>query len=321
VKASSTSSSDSIWPFVARCAGASLLGCVIWTLCTALFFDGYTDDFYRRVASPRQPSLILGTSRAAQGIVPQEIDTRSLGFAGPLFNFAFTSANSRYGRAYLEAIRRKLSPSSASLPGLFLLEVSPLSISTDKAAPEHFPEDDVFLAKLHSFSLDPNPEYPFYAADRGYQILYRMLRRWRGSERLFLHEDGWLEVKPFTDEQRLAANLHEKLADYAEQFASSTPSEHRLAYLRRTLQLLSEHGRAVLVRVPIHPSLAARERDYMPDFDARIDALARESKASYLDLSDLNGSVKTNDGNHLQRDVARQVSRELSARLALLKGT
>jgi hypothetical protein len=204
---------------------------------------------------------------------------------------------------------------------LFLLEVSPLALSTARAAPDDFPEERAFLAELHSFTSHPNLQYPIYASDRGHQILARSLRRWLGKTRLFLHDDGWLEVRPTVDEKRLANNLRQKLADYAELIESNAFSTERAMHLRRTIQMLSKHGRAVLVRMPVDPGLAAIERAYSPDFDAQMATLARECNAAYVDLSDLNDAVKTNDGSHLQRDAARFVSRELAARLALSNRT
>jgi hypothetical protein len=298
-----------------RCAAFAALAVAVWTLCTLLFFNGYTDNYYLRVSSPRQVSLVVGTSRAAQGIVPEELDARALGLGGAPYNFAFTSANSRYGRVYFEAIQRKLAVAPGGAPGLFLLEVSPLAISTDKNGAELHEEEETFLAKLHLLSTNPNPEYPLYVPERGYDIIERSVRRLTGRTRLLLHADGWLEVTPDETPGRFATLLANKLVDYGKTFASSEPSEERRGYLRQTLELFARHGRAVLVRLPVHPQLAALEQAYMPGFGATMASLAAELHATYIDLGDLNASVFTTDGNHLRRDSARQVTRELQARL------
>jgi hypothetical protein len=86
-------------------------------------------------------------------------------------------------------------------------------------------------------------------------------------------------------------------------------------YLERTIARLSPRGRVALLVMPIDPRLRALERSYMPDFDARMRALAARSGATYLDLSDLDARAVTNDGNHLRQDWARSVSRDVSARL------
>jgi hypothetical protein len=300
---------------VLRCAGFVALSACVWAVCTRGLFDGYTDDYYARVASPRQGAMILGTSRAAQGLVPAELDARALGASVPLYNFAFASSLTRYGRAYFEAIERKLSPPAPGERRVFLLEVSPLAISVDTTSADEFPEQRTFIGKLTSFALDPNVEYPFYAARRGYEIIDRTVRRWRGRTRLFLHADGWLEVEPVAVTS-VEKNIQEKLVDYARVFSTSRFSPERNEYLERTVALLARQGRVALVMMPFEPRLRALERSYMPDFDARMRALAGRSGATYFDLSDLDAQVVTNDGNHLRRDWARRVSRELSARVA-----
>jgi hypothetical protein len=315
VTGSSISNSEAAGRFLLRLAGFGAVSLVVWAACTAVFFDGYTDDHYERIASPRQAALILGTSRAAQGLLPEEIDGTALGADAPLYNFAFTSATSPYGRVYYAAIERKLLRLDGDRRGLFLLEVSPLAISTRQAQRGADPEEETFLAKLHSVSLAPNVEYPFYTSNRGYNIIDRTVRRWTGRGRLFLHADGWLEVTP-VDERLVEANIAQKLEDYRVTFGTSEYSPERDMYLERTLALLTPLGRAALVLLPIDPRLRALEHGYMPDFDVRMRALAERAHATYVDLSDLDGQVETNDGNHLRRDSARRVSRELFDRLA-----
>jgi hypothetical protein len=105
------------------------------------------------------------------------------------------------------------------------------------------------------------------------------------------------------------------LIDYAHTFAVSRHSPERSDYLERTILKLVSRGRVALVVMPIDPRLRALERSYMPDFDGRMRVLAERSGTTYLDLSDLDARVVTNDGNHLRQDWARSVSREVSARL------
>jgi len=302
---------------VLRCAAFVALSAGVWAACTRLFFNGYTDDFYVRVASPRQPALIVGTSRAAQGLVPEEIDTRALGVSAPLYNFAFASSLTRYGPSYFDAIERKLAEPVPGEASLFLVEVSPLSIAIDATDRTAFPERESFIGKLSSFSANPNVEYPFYAAQRGYDIIDRTVRHWRGMGRLLLHADGWLEVKPVADDD-IEANIRQKLVDYTQTFSVSRYSEERATYLKRTVERLAARGRVGLVQMPIDPRLRVLERQFMPDFDARMHELSARTGATYLDLSDLDERVVTNDGSHLRQDWSRRVSRELSARLARL---
>jgi len=67
------------------------LSCFLFVLSRA---DGNTDPFYIRFTTPKQASLILGTSRAAQGLQPAVIN--EIGKT-QLFNYAFTLGQSPFG--------------------------------------------------------------------------------------------------------------------------------------------------------------------------------------------------------------------------------
>ncbi|MGB6034922.1 MAG: hypothetical protein WBG42_01550, partial [Cryomorphaceae bacterium] len=56
-----------------------------------------TDYFYNRLTQPKAHNLILGSSRAAQGINPLELSQDS---AVTFFNYSFTNYNSPYGQCY-----------------------------------------------------------------------------------------------------------------------------------------------------------------------------------------------------------------------------
>ena len=93
--------------------------------------DGNTDPFYVRFTSPKQQNMILGTSRAAQGLQPEvfdEILMRSIN------NFAFTIAHSPFGKVYFESIKRKHNQRRG---GLFVIAVDPWSISSWSSDPNN----------------------------------------------------------------------------------------------------------------------------------------------------------------------------------------
>ena len=76
-------------------AVAGLLGA---TLLAPVVLKGGVDAFYGRFTTPPAGSLVLGTSRSAQGIRLAVLTTRPGGqFEGPLLNYAFT--HSPYGPA------------------------------------------------------------------------------------------------------------------------------------------------------------------------------------------------------------------------------
>jgi hypothetical protein len=281
-------------------AGALALGPVV--------LRGQVDAFYGRFTGPPAGSLILGTSRAAQGIQPAVL-TAALGprFDGPLLNYAFTLTHSPYGPAYLRSIRRKLRPEVKS--GLFVVAVDPWSLSL--TGPEGvYPEDDSFIGQLHQVSQNPNLAYL-----RQYQTkpFYRLLLDYAtATERL--HPDGWLEVNIGTDSAQVRARTARKLTDYRLLAASQHLSPGRLAGLRQTIQFLRPHGRVVLVRLPVGPSLLALENEYQPRFDGMMRQQAAQAAVPYLDYSAQ--PYATTDGNHLQRVASASFSQQLAKDLA-----
>ncbi len=279
--------------------GALALGPVV--------LKGQVDAFYGRFTSPQAGSLILGTSRAAQGIQPAVLAARLGGqFEGPLLNYAFTLTHSPYGPAYLRSIRRKLRPEVSN--GLFIVAVDPWSLSL--TGPEgQFPEDNSFIGQLHQVSQNPN--LPYLAR---YQTkpFYRLLLDYAtATERL--HPDGWLEVRIGTDSAQVRARTARKLHDYRLLAASQHFSAGRLAALRQTIEFLKQHGRVVLVRLPVGPSLLQLEQQYQPGFEKLMRRMATDKALTYLDYSAQ--PYATTDGNHLQRAASATFSEQLAADL------
>ncbi|MFC6224247.1 hypothetical protein ACFP2F_13425 [Hymenobacter artigasi] len=283
---------------------AGLLGAV---LLAPVVLRGGVDAFYGRFTSPPAGSLVLGTSRAAQGIRPAVLSARLGGqFDGPLLNYAFTLTHSPYGPAYLASIRRKLRPEVRN--GLFIIAVDPWSLSLT-GAEGTFPEDQSFIGQLHQVSQNPNLPYL-----TRYQTkpLYRLpLDFATATERL--HPDGWLEVNIGTDSAQVRARTARKLLDYRRLAASQHLSEGRLLALRQTIAFLKPHGRVVLVRLPVGRSLLELEDAYQPGFDQQMRQLAAAFSLPYLDYSAQ--PYATTDGNHLQRAASAAFSQKLAADL------
>jgi hypothetical protein len=106
--------------------------------------DGHADSFYEKISSPKQKNLILGTSKAAQGVQP-EILKKQLN--QEFFNFAFTLQSSSYGKVYLQNIQKKLDTTSSTSQD-FILTVDPWSISSSTKNPNDslsFRENNSFL--------------------------------------------------------------------------------------------------------------------------------------------------------------------------------
>ncbi|WP_035567139.1 SGNH/GDSL hydrolase family protein [Hymenobacter sp. IS2118] len=282
--------------------GLLLLGPVV--------LGGRVDAFYGRFTSPPAGGLIVGTSRAAQGIQPAVL-AAGLGsrFEGPLLNYAFTLTHSPYGPAYLRSITLKLRPDAKN--GLFIVAVDPWSLSL--TGPEGaFPEDNSFIGQLDEVSQNPNLAY---LARFQTKPLYRLLLDYAtATERL--HPDGWLEVNIGTDSAQVRARTARKLLDYRRLAAAQHLSAGRLQALRQTIQLLKQHGRVYVVRLPVGPGLLQLEQTYQPGFDQLMRRLAATSAVPYLDYSAQ--PYATTDGNHLQKAASKAFSQQLAEDLKKL---
>ena len=291
---------------------------------------GYVDAFYARFAAPPAGSLVLGTSRAAQAIKPHVLAAR-LGshYEGPWLNYAFTLAESPYGPGYLSSIQRKLAPGTRR--GLFVLAVDPWSLSLPKKIPYRasdfprfrqlnvvaFPEEQSMVSQLASVSQSPNLDYLAHYLHKPFYQLLLNTDTARVVERL--HPDGWLEIAlppPTANPTLLQRRTAEKLATYRALATSSQLASSRLFYLKETIEYLQQHGQVVLVRLPTGPEMAAVESQYQPDFDHTMQKIARWHNVPYLNYLAL--PYPTNDGNHLTRTAAAQLSQRLADDLAQL---
>jgi hypothetical protein len=262
--------------------------------------DGKTDPFYLRFTTPQHESLILGTSRAAQGIQPGVL--KSI-LNEPVFNYSFTIMHSPYGSVYLNSIARKLKPSSDAL---FILAVDPWCISTraeDPNDPNLFEEKGKLLDKVRYVSMKPNLDYLLNAFPKPF---YRIFEKNSSME---LKADGWLSVDVPMDSLSVYKRLESKLAIYREQHLKRFSfSPTRLNYLLQTIELLSQNGEVYLVRLPVHPEMMEIEKELMPDFD-RIIQPAVDKSSGYLDLTPYNDNFQYTDGNHLYKESGKEVTR------------
>jgi hypothetical protein len=281
---------------------------------------GYVDAFYARFAAPPAGSLVLGTSRAAQGIKPSVLATRLGGrYQGPWLNYAFTLAESPYGPGYLGSIRRKLALGTRH--GLFVVAVDPWSLALPKAAldkrPLILPEANSMVSRLRDVSQSPNLDYLAHYLHKPFYQLLLDTNPARVIERL--HPDGWLEIAlppPSADTALLRRRTAEKLATYRPLAANSRLAAARLLSLWETINFLKAHGQVVLVRLPTGPAMAALEQDFQPDFDQLMRQLGERQGVPYLTY--LGQPYPTNDGNHLHRDAAEAFSQRLATAIAQL---
>lgn len=271
--------------------------------------NGKIDAYYLRFTIPPQKSLVLGSSRGAQGIIPEIINNKVAGFNKPLYNFAFTGTHSPYGAVYNKAIAKKLDPATTN--GLFILEVNPRSISyktnfNPNETLAKMSESGTILDTLQNFNSQPNIEYlTKYYEDYYYQIILKNII----PQEIELHKDGWLEISCRMDKFNIERRKKVKLKDYKNAFSKNYSfSAVRYGALSDLISNLKTKGSVFIVRLPVSTEMRDLETAFMPDFDERMLNLTDNKSVFYLTYFDLSSKVRTTDGNHLYKESGRQIT-------------
>lgn len=275
--------------------------------------DGYSDEYYLRVTTPKQSAMIIGVSRAAQGLQPEAMNGK-LNTVYPgihIYNFAFSLGLSAYGPVYYNAIQQKLDESAKN--GIFVLEVTPWSIA---AAPPDPNDTSVFeerrraLDQLNFFNMNPNVEYLFKCYANPYVNL--LLNKINSDPFYLLHDDGWLEIKAPMDSASVAGRTEGMIFLYKNDFYPRYKfSSKRLEYLEATIALLKKHGDVYLVRLPVIPEVKKLETEIMPQFDETINAVAKKYDLAYFNFMDSANTFSYVDGVHLDKYSGKKVSEDI----------
>ncbi|HEY3402075.1 MAG TPA: hypothetical protein VGK59_01745 [Ohtaekwangia sp.] len=293
-----------------------LLLLLVHIVVPAFFAGGKTDNFYQRFTSSQQQSLILGTSRSAQGLYPESFDSllQDMDLDGPMYNFSFTIAHSPYGPAYLRAIQAKLDPLVTN--GLFIVGVDPYSIGIRKRNESddvtQFREQGLCVANMNFFNLPVNYEYLLKNYDHFWgEILLTSLQKSSGV----VLSNGRFQVDAPADSafirNRTINNIRNN--NKTEYVFSNT----RVKYLEATIDFLKTHGKVVLVRLPTGKEIKEIEDQIMPEFDFRMEALADNMDILYVSYSAVIEQYQTRDGDHLLPESGRRLSADLAKRIKI----
>ena len=265
---------------------------------------GYIDPYYLRFTSHKQSSLILGTSRAAQGLQPSVLN--KILNRSDIYNYSFSIDASPFGPIYFNSIKTKMNPKTKN--GIFILAVDPWSISSKCENPNDtnsFGESKLQLATTKFVNLNPNI---LYLLKNYNQPLYKLL--FTSKESLCLHSDGWLEVSINMDNKSVQDRLSEKIVFYSKYYCPIYKfSTMRLKYFIKTIYFLNQYGKVYLVRLPIHPLMMKLDNDLVPDFDEKIRTISSLTSSPYLNLTILNPNLVYTDGNHLYKESGSLVSK------------
>jgi hypothetical protein len=282
---------------------------IVWV---AVLFDTGNDGTYEKLITPRQRSMVLGTSYASRGIVPEILNDAGLPYEGDLYNFAFSNAISRWGTAYSRAVLLKLDPATTN--GLFIVQVNPLSFRTlTKAKPD---QDSCFFDSLDSVSSNPNLPY---LLEHQQETLLQAFTEPRKDSDWVIDPDGWQHhVRDAPANVTLKIIDKNLKVDFPYQLSQSAFSESRWDAFERLVHTLDDHGTVVLVRLPSTDELARLQDAWYPAFDRRMTRFARDAKMTYLNFKGDRSDYRTTDGAHLDSRSAAKFSEELAETLKTL---
>ena len=287
-----------------------LLICIVCSTYLLLGFlgDGYTDPFYLRFTSPKQKSLILGTSRAAQGIQPQVLNKLIKGdFDLPIYNYSFTMLHSPYGETYYNAIVEKLDEDTVN--GLFIITVDPWSVST-RTIIDYPIETKKELGKLTYFNMYPNYDYLANAyRETVFKLLGKVFEKNKGAYRL--HDDGWLEVDISMGKKVLMERTKKSVNGYRlENLPIYKISEERLNWLKKTVLKLEKHGKVIFIRMPVDFGILKSDNKLCKNFDSIIKTTYKH--VPYLNYKQVGDQYTYIEGIHLYKDSGKKFSEKLA---------
>ena len=260
--------------------------------CFILDRKGYSDSAYKRFTSSESTSLIVGSSRAAQGIVPEYINESFDGtqYSLPIYNFSFNVFGTPFGEYYLSQIQGRIKNGVFNNKGLFIVSVDPFVLA----------EDEIWDAgKMREKKSDLTDFRPFYKPNFRYMLKKCRPSEWVGKRIDNLQDDGWLKVEfQYIDDTLIVRNnIDLKIKDYRERKLKK--SEYRKYWLYQTIELFKSHGEVYLCRIPVSKEMKAIEDALWADFDKDMRTTSQELSVPYFSFIDDCGMYRTTDGNHL----------------------
>jgi hypothetical protein len=265
------------------------------------FATGFIDYYYAKITNEGN-SLIIGTSRASQGIIPDSV-MLGTSFDGPMLNFAFSSFDSPFDEAYFNAIKKKLNEETHN--GIFIIEIDPFALSNDlstKATSRKLSDQFIFKG-------NPNYEYLYRNVNPFYQLIeFRNFI----DESSVLHKNGWLELVLPMDSAAVKTRSDAKVTKALAMAQTSSISIEKLDYLRKTIALLQEHGTVILIVMPALQSIIDIEKRYAQTIDIEVRKIAVQTKVKYYDFRSQCNKYTYVDGNHLDKASAILFCKELN---------
>lgn len=275
----------------------------------------WVDKYYLKVTTPKATSLILGTSRASQGIIPQIINEKvGKTFDGYIVNHGFTMGLTPFGPSYERFMKQKIVEGTTN--GIYILEVSPSGFcaqTTFLNDTSRFMEREGFIGKITNSSTNPNIQYltKFYSERHFiFEYLYSEILN---KDRVILDNNmyGSMNVIVKADTANLNFRLKRRINYYLKEYNGYSFSQARFDAFERMVKYLQERGEVYLVRLPVSDIMMKEEYRMFPDFDERIEVFATKNNLHYFNYISYSKNYITTDGSHLYRPSAELLTTQL----------
>ncbi len=246
------------------------------------------------------------------GINPEKINSKVQPI-NPIYNFAITEIQSSFGEIYYKGIQKKLDKTSNN--SIFIIAADPWSISIDNRIEienKKYKEQGSTLDKVKNINQNPNLQYLFQTYSLSWGSIFINMAKDNDKPDWTPQKNGWLKVNASYDSTTFMPRIYDKIKSFREyKMPNFEFSPNRYSYLEKTIQLLQKHGNVFLVRIPVFPEIRDIEKEYMPDFDNKIELLANKYGIKYFNQFDCN-QFDYYDGHHLIGSSANKFSMDLA---------
>jgi len=244
----------------------------------------------------KHQSLIVGSSKARFAINPSFFNPQY-----DLFNYAFTNATSPYGKLYYNAIETTLKEGGNN--NIFILEINPYIVSINTKSHYEFGENKNALGRQWCLNASPNYEYVF----RNLTPLYQYINA-PDTVLYVQHRNGFNEILDKQTKEKYNRYKQIKITEYEQMNKDYAPSQERLNYFIKTIELLKQQGEVFLVHLPTSKEIAFLEKNYWPNYLKTINKIAKEQRVPFLNLQETFPSPETLDGIHVLAPEAIKIS-------------
>lgn len=302
-----------------------LLGLVISIYVGIIYLKpNFVDYYYYRFTTDKSSSMIMGASRAAQGIIPSIVNEDICTEENRMINHAFALGPGNFGPNYYKEIKQKIKPGTKN--GVFIFSVCPWTLATNSINTKDDSllffeyEQGFFVGTMRSSSTNPNLEYLWNHWTNKFSVFENAYKSVTNYHRMIeLQKDGWLKVNINMDSVSLNNRITKGLLGFSQDSTKYMWSDTRYQYLKKMVNYCSKRGEVYLVRMPITRQLADLELKYDPKFDDKMMNIAREFDIPYFNFIGESGKYKTTDTHHLYKEEAKIVTRRICDSIATYK--